>query len=132
MVAGGVGSGGGDVTTTQIYDPGTDSWSTGPSMPTAQAFAGQGMVASGSQLFVAGGTPNNQALQIGVTCFMPGTLVRTPDGERAVETFKSGDMVVTTDGQVAPVRWVGRQTVSRVFGDPMARAADPHQNGRAG
>ena len=27
--------------------------------------------------------------------------------------------MVTTDGQVAPVRWVGRQTVSRVFGDPM-------------
>ncbi len=54
-----------------------------------------------------------------VICFMPGTLIRTPDGERPVEIFKSGDPVVKKDGEVAPVRWVGRQTVSRVFGDPM-------------
>ena len=54
-----------------------------------------------------------------VICFMPGTMIRTPDGKRAVETFQRGDLVLTAEGRAAPVRWVGRQTVSRVFGDPL-------------
>jgi hypothetical protein len=54
-----------------------------------------------------------------VICFMPGTLISTPFGLRAVETFKANDLVLTIDGRAAPVRWVGRQTVSRIFGDPL-------------
>jgi hypothetical protein len=52
-------------------------------------------------------------------CFMPGTRVLTPDGEVAVETLKRGDLVSTTDDRVAPVSWIGRQTVSTVFADPL-------------
>src|SRR6185369_15395942 len=52
-----------------------------------------------------------------VTCFMPGIHVLGPDGEVAVESLKAGDLVTTTDGRHLPVRWIGRQTVSRVFGD---------------
>jgi hypothetical protein len=54
-----------------------------------------------------------------LVCFMPGTLISTPDGARSVETFMVGDLVLTTEGRAVPVRWIGRQTVSRVFGDPM-------------
>jgi hypothetical protein len=56
---------------------------------------------------------------INVTCFMAGTLVRTPDGEVAVETLKRGDLVLTTDGVAKPVSWLGRQTVSTFFADPV-------------
>lgn len=52
-------------------------------------------------------------------CFMPGTMVRTPDGEVAVETLKRGNLVTTTDGRAEMVSWVGRQTVSMRFADPM-------------
>jgi Hint domain len=52
-------------------------------------------------------------------CFMPGTMIRTPNGEVVVETLKRGDLVLTTKGQVAPVSWVGRQTVSTRFTDPL-------------
>jgi hypothetical protein len=52
-------------------------------------------------------------------CFMPGTLIHTPDGGRAIETLRAGDLVSTMDGRAMPVRWIGRQTVSRTFGDPM-------------
>jgi autotransporter passenger strand-loop-strand repeat protein/autotransporter-associated beta strand protein len=52
-------------------------------------------------------------------CFMPGTGIRTPHGEIAVESLKRGDLVTTTDGHSVPVRWIGRQTVSTVFGDPL-------------
>ncbi|WP_165586915.1 Hint domain-containing protein [Pseudaestuariivita atlantica] len=46
-----------------------------------------------------------------VTCFLPGTRIATPDGERAVETLKIGDLVKTADGTAVPVKWLGRQTV---------------------
>jgi hypothetical protein len=55
---------------------------------------------------------------INVICFMAGTMIRTPDGEVAVETLKRGDLVLTTDGVAKPVRWLGRQTVSAFFADP--------------
>ena len=54
-----------------------------------------------------------------VSCFAAGTAISTPDGEVAVETLKAGDMVLTADGAVRPVRWLGRQTVSMRFGDPL-------------
>ena len=52
-------------------------------------------------------------------CFMPGTQVATPSGEAAVETLRIGDLVMTVGGHAAPVRWIGRQTVSRLFADPL-------------
>ncbi|MDD2795644.1 Hint domain-containing protein [Acidocella sp.] len=54
-----------------------------------------------------------------VICFYPGTMIATPDGEKAVETLQAGDLVLTADGKSAPVRWMGRQTVSTSFADPL-------------
>jgi hypothetical protein len=50
---------------------------------------------------------------------MPGTRVATPSGERAVETLRAGDLVLTAEGRAAPVRWLGRQTISTRFADPL-------------
>jgi hypothetical protein len=52
-------------------------------------------------------------------CFMPGTRIATPAGEVAVETLEIGDLVLTTEGTSRPVSWMGRQTVSRLFADPL-------------
>ena len=52
-------------------------------------------------------------------CFMPGTMVRTPRGEVAVETLAHGDCVITTDGRAEKVSWIGRQTISMRFADPL-------------
>ena len=71
-------------------------------------------------------------------CFFPGTLIATPDGERKVEDLVSGDRVLIEDfgavpatwaghmarelrrnlgfGRAVPVKWIGRQTVSSLFG----------------
>ncbi|NKX44718.1 Hint domain-containing protein [Roseibacterium sp. KMU-115] len=51
-------------------------------------------------------------------CFLPGTLIATPNGEVAVETLAIGYLVTTADGRAVPVRWVGRQTLSTLFGPP--------------
>ena len=50
-------------------------------------------------------------------CFMAGTRIKTPEGEAAIETLRIGDLVSTTDGGTMPIRWIGRQTVVRVFAD---------------
>jgi hypothetical protein len=54
-----------------------------------------------------------------VLCFLAGTHIRTPDEEVAVETLKAGDLVTLADGSAAPVTWLGRQTVSTRFADPL-------------
>jgi hypothetical protein len=54
-----------------------------------------------------------------VICFYPGTRIATPSGEVAVEALTAGDLVLTSEGEAAPVRWMGRQTVSTRFSDPL-------------
>ena len=54
-----------------------------------------------------------------VICFMPGTMIATPAGEVTVESLAKGDLVTTSDGLAKQIAWVGRQTVSTRFGDPL-------------
>ena len=47
-----------------------------------------------------------------VPCFVAGTLIATPDGERAAETLMPGDLVLTQDDGPQPLRWIGSRTVA--------------------
>ncbi|WP_165586942.1 Hint domain-containing protein [Pseudaestuariivita atlantica] len=53
-------------------------------------------------------TPNDAVV---VNCFLTGTLIATPDGERAIETLEPGAHVTLADGTAATIRWVARQTM---------------------
>ncbi len=55
---------------------------------------------------------NMPVSQLGVPCFVAGTLIATPDGERRVETLEPGDLVLTLDHGPQPLRWMGGRTVS--------------------
>ena len=46
-----------------------------------------------------------------VPCFVAGTMIATPDGERAAETLQPGDLVLTQDDGAQPLRWIGTRTV---------------------
>ncbi|SMX28703.1 Hemolysin, chromosomal [Pelagimonas phthalicica] len=46
-----------------------------------------------------------------IICFTPGTRILTSKGYRAVETLKLGDMIVTRDNGLQPLRWTGSRTV---------------------
>lgn len=52
-------------------------------------------------------------------CVLAGTGIATPTGSRPVETLEVGDPVLTADGDVRPVRWIGRQTIVAPFADPL-------------
>ncbi|MCB4771493.1 Hint domain-containing protein [Ancylobacter sp. Lp-2] len=54
------------------------------------------------------------------TCFLAGTHIATPEGERRVEDLAVGELVLTAAGETRPVRWIGRQSVMRMFADPLA------------
>ena len=48
-------------------------------------------------------------------CFVAGTLIGTPLGERLVEQLAIGDMVVTAKGQHRAIRWIGRRSYGGRF-----------------
>jgi hypothetical protein len=78
--------------------------------------AGQNFFFTTSSVTITNGDQVNGSQSSSDICFMPGTMIRTPTGEVAVEALKIGDLVETVDGRSIPVRWIGRQTVSRHFG----------------
>jgi hypothetical protein len=88
---------------------------------------GGGSYDSGTNLnVITGGATSggNGLVTIDLLCFMQGTLIATPDGERAVEALTIGDLVLTADGATAPVRWIGRRGLHAYGPDGYLRA-DP-------
>ncbi len=51
-------------------------------------------------------------LSVTTPCFTPGTLIATDKGQRAVETLRRGDRVVTRDNGLRRINWVGRRDFS--------------------
>ena len=58
------------------------------------------------------------------SCFLEGTMIATPDGEKPVESVAIGDAVSLADGGLAPIRWIGRRTLY-ANGPGGYRYADP-------
>lgn len=51
-----------------------------------------------------------------LACYMQGTMIATPEGERAVEALRIGDLVRVLDGSTRAVKWVGHRTYEAEFG----------------
>ncbi len=53
-----------------------------------------------------------------LSCFCAGTLIATPEGDKAVEDLREGDMIRTADGGTTTVHWLGRQKVNSALSNP--------------
>ena len=65
--------------------------------------------------------PNSSALPVYdradfPACFLSGSCIATPTGGVAVEDLSIGDEVKTLEGRRVSVKWIGRQTISTLFG----------------
>jgi len=58
------------------------------------------------------------AIVADMVCFLEGTRIATPTGEKPVEELDAGDLVTTADGGSATVRWVGVQEICPTFATP--------------
>jgi len=70
---------------------------------------------------IRAGLSNNYETDVsGIVCFTPNTMIATPLGSRAIETLKAGDLVITADNGLQPIRWIGRKQVTgaRLFAKP--------------
>lgn len=46
-----------------------------------------------------------------IPCFVAGTMISTPDGDKRVEDLVPDDLVLTHDNGAQPLRWIGRRVV---------------------
>ncbi|MDB6453348.1 Hint domain-containing protein [Falsirhodobacter sp. 20TX0035] len=88
----------------------------GTSIPVSLEGAGSEVVDGvtsfyGTAVFGNGATLHYEGIEQ-IICFTPGAMIRTLGGLRTIETLKAGDLVVTRDHGLQPIRWIGETTVS--------------------
>lgn len=66
---------------------------------------------SGHATLGDGSVVNFSEIENVIICFTAGTRILTPHGPRPVEDLRPGDLVITADDGLQPVRWSGRRTV---------------------
>ncbi|MDQ6438158.1 Hint domain-containing protein [Mesorhizobium sp. LHD-90] len=134
---------------TEVVDDGTNTISVGEEFTVAFSDSGTDAQYGGTYTYVGHASPfsgfiaedtngefflfsNDDSIAVGTNltgfvaediplCFLAGTMIGCPGGERAVETLSIGDPVLTQDGRAVPVKWLGRQTLSTFFGIPAGR-----------
>jgi hypothetical protein len=65
------------------------------------------------------------AARLRLGCYLKGTRLRTPDGERRIEELKIGDLVTTRGGDSKPIEWIGRRVYRRAADKGWVESVQP-------
>jgi hypothetical protein len=65
------------------------------------------------------------AKAVGCSCFLPGTRIKTPEGEIKIEELRIGDNVLTASGEAKPIKFIGRRKLSRERTGPWKNGEGP-------
>jgi len=77
-----------------------------------EAAAIRSLTLTGVQTANASGLAGNRQAWDFVTCYVGGTMIETDLGPRPIETLSTGDLVVSRDHGLQPIRWIGKSTVA--------------------
>jgi Hint domain len=58
-------------------------------------------------------------------CFLKGTRIWAPDGERGIEDLRLNDLVVTSSGEAKPTQWAWKRRFERLSGQEWAEEIAP-------
>jgi Hint domain len=58
-------------------------------------------------------SPSSPSSPSSHNCFLKGTKIRTPEGERKIEDLAVGDLLPTMFGGLRPIQWIGRYPIKR-------------------
>jgi len=61
---------------------------------------------------IVGNTDTALVEIVQIACFGEGTLIRTEFGDQLIETLVPGQLVLTRDNGLQPIRWIGRREVT--------------------
>ncbi len=61
----------------------------------------------------------------GPSCFLPGTRIKTTEGEIKIEDLRIGDNLLTASGETKPIKFIGRSTISRERTGPWKNGEGP-------
>ena len=92
---------------------------TDPQVPGIVAQNNNGFFLFSNEVIPIGTNMNGILEEEVVVCFLAGTMIRCPEGERAVETLAIGDLILTVDGRAVPIMWLGHRKMNcRAHPDP--------------
>ncbi|MFT6091674.1 Hint domain-containing protein [Sulfitobacter sp.] len=84
-------------------------YSAGPDIDAMEARAIESLTLDSLNSTTGDAAPSR--IQTEFVCFASGTLIATPDGDRAVEDLVPGDMIMTHDNGPQPLLWRGARTL---------------------
>jgi Hint domain len=82
------------------------------------AGAALGLGLAGRSSLAQNNQGNNNNNQGRASCFLPGTRIKTSEGEINIEELRIGDNVLTASGDTKPIKFIGRRNVSRERTEP--------------